>query len=58
MNIIVTYWESEYLEQKMYVQQEQLEMLFTKPKVFLPGSYEGRLVAIKVEQIVTIQEDK
>lgn len=58
MNIIVTYYEDDYMQQKMYIQQEELTIFLTKPKAFLPGSYDGRLIAIKVEQIVSIQEEK
>jgi len=56
MNIKVTFWESEYIEQEMEIQEKDLMAFLEKPTPYLTGTYQGRVVSLKSEQINSIVE--
>lgn len=59
MLLSVTYFELDhYVEQLVTVSTDYLDKYFKEFSQFLVGKYDGKLIAIKTEQIISIaQED-
>lgn len=56
--ITVTYWGGEGLEQLyMDVNSAILADYLSTEKTYLTGIFDGKIVAVKTEQIISIEED-